>query len=430
MNQYETQLLADMFKDRGWQVVPEENAADAYVINSCSVTGLADRKSRQYLRRMKRQNPAACVVLCGCYSQTNPREVMAIEEVDIVLGSQDKLRAVELTEAFLEGGRTKVCTVNEPRATDTVYRTHQSCSALESRTRALIKVEEGCNRYCAYCVIPYARGPVRSRPIEDIVLEAQKLVSSGCRELVLTGINTALYGTDRDKNEPSGIHSVIEAVSGIEGDFRIRLSSLEPTVVNAAYVEKLFKYDRLCHHLHLSVQSGSDRIIKAMNRHYSVSEYMEIVDALRTFDSDYGITTDIIVGFPSETEEDLARSLELVKRAKYLKVHAFPYSKRLYTAAAAMPGQIAPPVKKERNRLLIEEAEKVSLEFRKSLEGSRMRVLFEEKDSFEGRMLWKGRASNYTPVYFDSDEDLSNEFIDMIAGQPLLDGVVGRKENQ
>ncbi|MBR0139610.1 MAG: tRNA (N(6)-L-threonylcarbamoyladenosine(37)-C(2))-methylthiotransferase MtaB, partial [Firmicutes bacterium] len=430
VNQYESQLMADMFKDRGWQVVPEESAADAYVINSCSVTRLADRKSRQYLRRMKRQNPKACVVLCGCYSQTNPEEVKAIEEVDIVLGAQDKLRAIELAEAFLEGDRTKICTVTEPRATDTVYRVHQSCSALESRTRAMIKVEEGCNRYCSYCVIPYARGPVRSRPLEDIVREAQKLVDDGCRELVLTGINTALYGTEKDSSEPSGIHSVIEAVSDIEGDFRIRLSSLEPTVVNAAYVKKLFGYDKLCHHLHLSVQSGSDRIIRAMNRHYTVSEYMEIVDALRAFDPDYGITTDIIVGFPSETEDDLAQSLELVRRAGYLKVHGFPYSKRLYTAAASLPGQIAPPVKKERNRLLIEEADKVSLEFRRSLEGHRMRVLFEEKTEVDGRQLWKGRASNYTPVYFDSDEDLSNVFADMIAGPPLSDGVLGRKEDQ
>ncbi|MBR0521936.1 MAG: tRNA (N(6)-L-threonylcarbamoyladenosine(37)-C(2))-methylthiotransferase MtaB [Firmicutes bacterium] len=430
VNQYESQLLADMFKNKGWQVVSEEDPADVYIVNSCSVTRLADRKSRQYLRRMKRVNPSACMIIAGCYPQTNPDEVREIEEVDIILGTADKLRAVELAEEFLEGRDVPSCTVEKPYADSTVYVDHQGCGASESRTRALIKVQEGCNRFCSYCVIPYARGPIRSRPLESILSEAEDLIGRGYHELVLTGINTALYGTEGGSSEPSGIHNVIAAISQLSGDFRIRLSSLEPTVVNAAYVEKLFAFGKLCHHLHLSVQSGSDRIIKAMNRRYTSEEYMDIVRALRSFDPDYGITTDIITGFPGETEEDFEQSLELVRRAKYLKVHGFPYSRRPHTKAADMAGQIAPPVKKERNRILIAEADRVSLEFRQGLEGKPMRVLAEEQTEVEGKLLWKGHASNYTPVYFPWDGDIANTFIDLTAAEPVLDGVYGRKENQ
>ncbi len=428
VNQYESQLLAGMFRQRGWQVVSEEEQADIYIINSCSVTRLADRKSRQYLRRMKRLSPSSRAIIMGCYPQTNPEEVAEIEEADVILGTVDKERAVELAEELLDGRTERVMAVEDSRVRETVYRDHEGCGASESRTRALIKVEEGCDRFCSYCVIPFARGPVRSRPMDSILREAEDLIGRGYRELVITGINTALYGTENGGGEPSGIHSVIEAVSALKGDFRIRIGSLEPTVVNASYVEKLFKYDRLCHHLHLSVQSGSDRVIKAMNRHYTAAEYMKIVEALREFDPDYGITTDIITGFPGETEEDFRQSLELVKKARFLKVHGFPYSVRLYTKAARMPGQITPPVKKERNRILLEEAEMVSLSFRECLKGKKLRVLAEEQEEVDGRLLWKGHASNYTPVYFASEGDMTNRFVDLIAEGPVSDGVFGRKE--
>lgn len=429
VNQYESQLLADMFRKKGWQVVSEEDPADAYIINSCSVTRLADRKSRQYLRRMRRLNPDACILITGCYPQTNPSEVAQIEEVDLILGNTDKLKAPEMIEAFLDKKVLKVCTVADPKITETVYTDHSGCGASESKTRALIKIQEGCNRFCSYCVIPHARGPVRSRPLASIVREAKELIDMGYKEIVLTGINTALYGTEEDSSEPSGIHNVVEAISEIPGDYRIRLGSLEPTVINAEYVKKLFKYDRLCHHLHLSVQSGSDKIIKAMNRHYTGAEYMDIVNALREFDPYYGITTDIITGFPGETEEDFQDSLKLVDQVNYLKVHGFPYSKRLYTPAAHMDGQIAPPVKKERNRRLIEFSDGVSERFRKSLYGVKLRVLAEETVEIEGRTYWKGHASNFTPVYFEAEEGVSNTFLDIIALEPVLDGVYGRKEN-
>ncbi|MCF0151164.1 MAG: tRNA (N(6)-L-threonylcarbamoyladenosine(37)-C(2))-methylthiotransferase MtaB [Firmicutes bacterium] len=429
VNQYESQLLADMFQKRGWQVVSEDAIADAYIINSCSVTRLADRKSRQYLRRMKRQNPAACILITGCYPQTNPTEVAAIEEVDIILGNTDKMTAVDRIEAFLDHPTQRLCTVHDPKITETVYSDHTGCGASESKTRALIKIQEGCDRFCSYCVIPHARGPVRSRPVASIVEEAKQLLDLGYKEIVLTGINTALYGTEQDSSQPSGVHNVIEAMSVLPGDFRIRLGSMEPTVINADYVRRLFDYDRLCHHLHLSVQSGSDKIIKAMNRRYTRQEYLDIVAALRQFDPDYGITTDIITGFPGETEEDFQDSLTLVRRAAYLKVHGFPYSKRLYTPAAHMPDQIAPPVKKERNRRLIALAEQVSEDFRAGLKGKTLRVLAEEQVQIGENTYWKGHASNFTPVYFPSDEsDMANRFVDIIAEDPVLDGVFGRKE--
>jgi len=429
VNQYESQLLANLFQKKGWQVLDEEDFADAYIVNSCSVTRLADRKSRQYLRRMKRKNPKACVVLMGCYPQTNPKEVKTLQEADIILGTTDKLKVISLVEDFLDGKISRLCTIDNSEVAQTVYENHPCCTASESKTRALIKIQEGCNRFCSYCVIPYARGAVRSRPLESIIEEAQGLLDLGYKEIVLTGINTALYGTEKGSKEPSGIHNVVEALSKLSGDFRIRLGSLEPTVINGEYVKRLFEYDKLCHHLHLSIQSGSDEILKAMNRHYTTAQYLEIVENLYEFDPHYGITTDIITGFPGESEEDFKKSLDIVEKANYLKVHGFPYSQRLYTKAAQLENQISPPVKKERNKLLLEKAERVSLRFRTNLIGEKLKVLAEEHLLIEGKKLWVGHASNFTPVYFESnDENLSGVFINIIAEKPFLDGVFGRKE--
>ena len=375
VNQYESYKLAEEFKAAGWLVVPEEEIADAYIVNTCTVTRLADRKSRQYIRRMKRLNPNSTLIVMGCYSETNPEEVKAIAEVDYMLGSNDKEKVFEILG------------VQRPA----------SCKILafdpESRTRAMIQIQTGCNRFCSYCVIPYARNKISSKPIEEIVSEAKDLIVAGYKEIVLTGINTALY--------EGGVEPVIKALNSLPGDFRIRFGSLEPTVVDAEYVKGLFKYEKLCHHFHLSVQSGSDKIIKAMNRSYSSVEYLGIVKACRDFDPLFGITTDIIAGFPGETEEDLNDSLNLIKKAGFLHVHAFPYSKRLFTKAAQMDGQIPPAVKKARNKQLIEAGEIASQKFRKEMIGSIQRVLVEK--NIDG--LYHGHASNYTDVYFTSSKD-------------------------
>ena len=430
VNQYETQAVAEAFKRAGYAIAGEEETADVYVVNTCTVTRLADRKSRQYIRRMKKANPEAVVVIMGCYPQTNPDEVAEIEEADIILGTTEKTKAPEYVARFLSD-RERQQHVLEPKVLEQCYNEEGGVTCLESKTRALIKIQEGCNRFCSYCVIPYARGAVRSRGLHEIVSEAENLVKTGYKEIVLTGINTALYGLENeaflDKSKAYGIETVVAAISEIPGDFRIRLGSMEPTVVDAEYVSRLFKYDKLCHHIHLALQSGSTKIIKAMNRNYTAESYMEIVQALREFDPHYGITTDIITGFPGETEEDFEESLEMVRKVGYLKVHGFPYSQRLFTPAAGMADQIAPPVKKERNKKLIAVADEVSAEFRKSLIGIPQRVLAEEKGP-DG--LWRGHADNFTELYFldDSGYDISNTFVTVIPALPYEEGLLGRKE--
>ncbi len=446
VNQYETQAMAEAFRARGYSVLSEEERADVYVVNSCSVTALADRKSRQYARRMKRRNPEAVVVMAGCYPQTGIEAVEEMPEVDIILGTTQKSRVVDIVEAFAaerpaDGGAAAAARPSyvedlwqgtaAPESAGYGPRAYESdgiVTGIDDKTRALIKIQTGCNRFCSYCVIPYARGPVVSRSAAEVKKEAERLVSAGYREIVLTGINTALYGAEKGFTDDldtgaKGIEIVVRALEDIPGDFRVRLNSLEPTVVDAEYVKRLFPYERLCHHAHLSVQSGSDSVIKAMNRHYTRAQYLEIVDALRGFDPDYGITTDIIVGFPGETEADFEDSLRLVEETDFLKVHCFPYSKRPFTAAAKLPGQISPQVKKERNRRLIELSDKVSEHFRGQLAGSVQRVLAEE----QGGGLWKGHASNFCPVYFEAPKniELSNRFVDIMITEVYSDGVKG-----
>ena len=359
VNQYETEALKEEFARAGYQVTGEDDVADIYVINTCTVTNLADRKSRQYIRRMKRRSPEAVIAVTGCYAQTKPAEVASVEGVDIVAGNGEKNEIRKYIEDFInrreaqeKKDRHKLCMVT-PCEELTEYKSSGIITSMESRTRAYIKIEEGCNRFCSYCMIPYARGPVRSRSMEEIIREAKTLIDKGFKELILTGINTALYGAERDglngcepcvngvaKPVPdSGIEPLIRALSDIPGDFRIRLSSLEPTVINAEYVKGLLKYEKLCRHLHLSIQSGSDEVLAKMNRHYTVKEYMDIVNVLKDFDSLYGITTDIIAGFPGETEAAFGETLAAVDAAGFCRVHCFRYSKRSGTKAGPDTGK-------------------------------------------------------------------------------------------
>jgi len=307
---------------------------------------------------------------------------------------------------------------------------------IESKTRALIKIQDGCDRFCSYCVIPYARGAVRSRELNSIVKEAEILISKGCRELVLTGINTALYGSEKDFQkhsfEPCGVVNIVKSLNDLDGDFRIRLGSLEPTVVNAEYVQSLLEYDKLCHHLHLSVQSGSDKIVNAMNRNYTIEDYLKIVEVVRNFDPNYSLTTDIISGFPGESELDFNQSLKLVEQVGYLKVHAFPYSQRPFTAAAKMDNQIPYSIIKERNRKLIEVSEKESHKYLRSLIGLPLRVLVEQAwGRQDGQYIWKGHADNFADVYFShpAEDDITNCFVNVIGQSPFMDGLLAQKEN-
>ena len=425
VNQYETEAMKEQFLERGWTVVEETEEADCYIINTCTVTNLADRKSRQFIRRAKKVSPNAVVAVTGCYSQVKPEELWDMPEVDVLTGNGDKPHLIDLVENCLTDRQRlrKVLEYGELKD----YTDRGIILSMEGRTRAYIKIEEGCNRFCAYCLIPFARGRVRSRDPEEIVEEARALIEKGFKEIVLTGINTALYGTEEGFKEKygveeDGIESIIRMIDSLPGEFRIRLSSLEPTVVNAEYVGRLMKYPKLCPHLHLSIQSGSDKIIRAMNRHYSRQDYLDIVKVLREYDPGYGITTDIIVGFPGETEEDFEDSLRMVDEAGFLKVHVFKYSKRKGTKAESMKDQVRGEVKNLRSDRLMEAGDKAAGEFFAKERGKVRTVLFEEvlKNG-----LVTGYTENYIRVYADASKSLLNEFVKVRLDEAYEDGMKG-----
>ena len=414
VNQYETQMLKEKFSAAGYTVVGEEEFADIYVINTCTVTNLSDRKSRQHVRRLKKINPDALIAVTGCYAQTDSEAVAAIEGVSIVAGTNAKNHLVEYVDEYIEkNGKDsgKVDSHIFPYEKLDVYEETGIITSMESRTRAFIKVQEGCDRFCAYCIIPYARGKVRSRGLEDILAEARSLVDGGFKELVLTGINTALYGVDFEENKgQSGIEGLIAAISDIEGDFRIRLSSLEPNVVDVATARALAKYPKLCHHMHLSIQSGSDTVLKRMSRRYDTEQYLEIARTLKDSDANYAITTDIIVGFPGETAEEFAQTLDMVRKAGFAKVHAFRYSKRSGTRAAEMPDQVDSVTAARRSEALIELAAFETQAFFEKNRGTTRRVLF-ERITEDG--LIEGYTDNYIKVYVKHDE--AREYLDSFA---------------
>lgn len=333
VNQYETQGIREEFIEAGFEEVDDHEFADAYVVNTCTVTNLADRKSRQAIRRMKRLNPESVIAVTGCYAQINPEEVSNIQGVQLVVGTNEKGQILKQVLRKLKESSRETVFKRLPYDDLTEYEDIGSIVSMESRTRAYVKVQEGCNRFCSYCIIPYARGPIRSRSPLSIRNEVEALVDKGFGEIIITGINTALYGKESDfhtkysedlllteiKGSEGGILPLIKMLGDIPGTFRIRLSSLEPNVVNSMYVEELIGCKGLCHHLHLSLQSASDITLKAMNRRYSKTDYLDILKVLRKTDLNYGITTDIIVGFPGETEEDFQETLSFVENEDFAK---------------------------------------------------------------------------------------------------------------
>ena len=418
VNQYETESLKEQFLELGYQIVPEDEQADVYVINTCTVTNLADRKSRQFIRRAHRNNPDAVIAVTGCYIQMNPEEAAGIEGVDVVCGINEKNRLASLVQQFQKDRRKQI----RIRAYEELkeYEDSGIISAMESRSRAYVKIEEGCDRFCSYCIIPYARGRVRSRDEEEIVREVTGLVEQGYPEIVLTGINTALYGKERGE---LGIAGLLARLEALPGDFRIRLSSLEPTVIDAEYVKGLMGFSRLCHHLHLSIQSGSDTVLVRMNRRYTRKDYLDIVSVLREFDPHYGISTDIIVGFPGETEEEFQDSLSMIREAGFCRVHGFRYSMRKGTRAAAMQDQIPGSVKQARIEALQDAAAEQDLNFRRQCLGTSRRVLFETYDEAAGEA--SGYADNYLRIYVPGGAELVQSFYDVKLLEVYKDGVRG-----
>lgn len=400
VNQYETEAMAELFKERGYREMDDTDSfADIYLINTCTVTNLSDRKSRQMMRRAKRDNPDSVVVVVGCYSQVNPEEVADIPEVDIIMGTKERHRVVDLCEEFIQN-RDRIIAVENIRNFREFEDIH--IENQEDMTRAYLKVQDGCNQYCTYCIIPYARGPVRSRLPEDAVAQARDLAKNGYREVILTGIHIGSYGKDLENTQ---LIDLIEEIGKIPGIERIRLSSMEPHSITDDFMERAVATGKLCDHFHLSLQNGSDRILKRMNRRYTAEEYLEKAELIRKYMPDAGLTTDIIVGFPGETEEDFQKTVDFVREVGFSRLHVFKYSPRKGTKAAAMRDQIHGAIKHERSSRLIEVGEEMALEFIKSQKHRPLSVLFERRDD-DG--FFEGYTTNYIRVKASSDKDLKN----------------------
>ena len=399
VNQYETQALEQLFAARGHALVPFEGEADAYIVNSCTVTAVSDKKSRQTVRQARKRAPGAVIALCGCYPQTHPEDMDDLP-VDLVAGTGDRARFVELVEqAWAE--RQPITALDDAMK----RRVFEPLPAggLEGRTRAMLKVEDGCVNFCTYCIIPYARGPIRSLPLADAAAQAAKLAGEGYQELVLTGIEISSWG--RDLKDGTSLIDLVEAVCAAAPGCRVRLGSLEPRTVTEAFCLRAAKLDNLCPHFHLSMQSGCDATLRRMNRKYDTARFYESVDLLRKHFDRPAVTTDMIVGFPGETEEEFAQSLEFIRRCAFAAMHIFPYSRRPGTPAAAMPGQVPKAVKEERAGRAAEIAAGMEQDYLSRFAGQTMEVLFEE----ERDGLWRGHTTRYCEVRVRSGENLHNQ---------------------
>ena len=402
VNQYETEVMREMFEKNGYTVVDFEEKADVIIINSCSVTAIADRKTRRTINKAAKLSPEAIIAVTGCYSQTSPQEVAGIKSVDIVIGNGEKSEIVEIIENFRETKYIQVGDIMQNREFQPLF-----ASANTGKTRALIKIEEGCNNFCSYCIIPYARGPVRSRDKEDILKEATMLSQAGYKEIVLTGIHITSYGTDKGNDSLADIIMMLHEVEGIE---RIRLGSLELTSEMHKIAELADKMPMLCHQFHMSLQSGSDSVLKRMNRRYTSAQYADAVEKLKSAFSGVAITTDIMVGFPGETEEEFEESRRFAEKVGFAKVHVFPYSPRRGTVAAKMPDQIDEKVKKDRAKKMQTTEKKLEKAYLLSIVGKTLKVLFETE---KGKGVFEGHAENYMPVRVKSDTDITGQIVDV-----------------
>ncbi|NLW41390.1 MAG: tRNA (N(6)-L-threonylcarbamoyladenosine(37)-C(2))-methylthiotransferase MtaB [Tissierellia bacterium] len=408
VNQYETEAMEELFKNRGYEIVSNREEADIYIINTCTVTNLGDRKSRQFIRRAKKMNEDSIIAAVGCYSQVAPEEVEAIDGVDIVVGTTDRNRIVDLCEE----AKSKNKKINVVK--DIKYHKEfepLNISDLPYKTRAYIKIQEGCNQFCSYCIIPYARGPIRSRDLEDIIMEAKRLAKAGFKEIILTGIHVTSYGKDL---KGLSLTDVIEEVAKIDGIERIRLSSIEPTFVDKDFLERVVKTGKLCDHFHLSLQSGSDSVLKRMNRKYTTKEYRDIVKLIREYMPEAGITTDIIVGFPGETDEEFEESYRFVEDIRFSRIHVFKYSPRKGTPASQFKEQIPGDIKQIRSDRLIRLGDELMEEFHKAFIGRTLELLLEEeKDGFI-----EGYTTNYIRVKVKGHNDLQGKILPVrISGQ-------------
>lgn len=406
VNAYETEAMQHLLEEAGYEIVPFTQKADVYVINTCSVTNMADRKSRQMLHKAKKNNPDSIVVAAGCYVQTSEKEVLNDLSVDIVIGNDRKHDLVRLLDEYsLDSVNDTVDDINDGKHDFEELFIDQT----KEHTRAFIKVQDGCNQFCSYCIIPYARGRVRSRRFENVIAEVERLAANGFKEVVLTGIHLSSYGVDFE--EATGLLELIQAVNAVKGIERIRLGSLEPKIVTEHFASELSKLDKICPHFHLSLQSGCDATLKRMNRKYTTKEYERGCELLRKYFVHPAITTDVIVGFPGETEEEFEQTEAYLEHIHFYEMHIFKYSKRKGTRAAVMPDQIDEQIKAVRSEKLIALGHDMSKEFRKFYIGKNEEVLFEEKAVIGDKEYFVGYTKEYVKVAKETAENLENQIV-------------------
>ena len=418
--------MQQLLENAGYETVPFEEGADVYVINTCTVTNIADRKSRQMLHKAKKMNPDAIVVATGCYAQADTEKLKEDTAVDLILGNNQKTQIVEALEEYEKehAKQVQVIEINHTKEYEEL-----SIASTAEHVRAYIKVQDGCNQFCTYCIIPFARGRVRSRKIEEVLREVETLAAKGYKEVVLTGIHLSSYGVDFPKEERESLLSLIQAVSRVEGISRIRLGSLEPRIITEEFLEGIVKTGKVCPHFHLSLQSGCNKTLKNMNRRYSAQEYAEKCELIRKFYPAPALTTDVIVGFPQETEEDFEESYEFVKKIHFYETHIFKYSRRHGTKAASMDGQLTEAAKAQRSDRMLELHEIRAREYEEAMIGKKMELLLEEEIEIDGRSWYVGHSREYVrAVISKTDAHRVNDLVTVKAVAFVRDHILETKE--
>lgn len=408
VNAYETEAMQQLLEENGYEIVPFKEGADVYIINTCTVTNMADRKSRQMLHRAKKMNPDAIVVAAGCYVQAKEASGEIDESIDIVIGNNKKKDLIQILDGFYEKKQGQNKAVIDINHTHEYEEMHLNKTA--EHTRAYIKVQDGCNQFCTYCIIPFARGRVRSRAKEDVVREVTELAANGYQEVVLTGIHLSSYGVDL---ENENLLSLILAVNEIEGIKRIRLGSLEPRIITEDFVKTISGLEKMCPHFHLSLQSGCDETLRRMNRRYTSEEYYEKCMLLRKYFAHPALTTDVIVGFPGETEEEFEKSKAFIDKVDFYETHIFKYSKREGTKAAVMDNQIPEQIKTARSNELLELGQKKRIKYEEQFVGTTVEVLMEEQIKIDGENYQVGHTKEYVKVALKTEANLQNKLVDI-----------------
>jgi threonylcarbamoyladenosine tRNA methylthiotransferase MtaB len=409
VNQNESDAMISCLERAGYREVPFEEKADLYIINTCTVTHLADRKSRQMIRRAVKTNPNAIVAVTGCYAQTSTGDVLGIPGVNLVIGTRDRHRLPELVEEA-KGAKEPVNAVKD------IFEVHDFEEITEEKivphmVRAYLKIQEGCNQFCSYCIIPYARGPMRSLPVHRVLKKAEELIQGGYLEIILTGIHTGAYGIDLSPR--TSLADLVEKLIGLKGLKRLRISSLDPHEINEKLLKIMAESPVLCPHLHIPLQSGDDRVLKRMNRVYNTARYRELVNEIRRRIPGIALTTDIMVGFPGETEEEFLHTYNFLEEIAFSGLHVFKYSPRKGTPAADFPDQVAPAVKEERSNKLIQLGKRLLKKYAENYIGRNLEVLVEQTVDISGKEYWEGHSGNYLNIVFNSDQELKGQLVDI-----------------